>query len=104
MSPEPSARESMLLLRGGHRLLPALMAGRENDVQRHQRLQRMRAGFGQGSDVLADEAALPDLDQFLGCLPLRAVQFVLVGNGLEAAEDSAAQLGAVTRLEQQLVE
>ena len=42
------------------------MTRREDDVKRHQRLQRMRAGVGERSDVLADQAALADIDELFG--------------------------------------
>src|SRR5207245_785566 len=42
------------------------MRHREDHVQRHQRLQRVRARLDQRPDVLADEAAPTDVDQFLG--------------------------------------
>ena len=73
-------------------------------MQRHQRLQRMRARCGQRADVFAHQAALADVDELFGRCTLFAVQVVLVSHGLEIRDDALAQLRAVPRLEQQLVE
>ena len=57
-------------------------------MQRHQRLQRVAAGFGQRPDVIADLAALADVDHRLGRLALLAVQVVLVAHLLEVVDDA----------------
>ena len=59
-----------------HRLLSASVARGEDHVQRHQRLQRMRAGFDERTDVLADEPAFADVDHLLGRSALFAVEVV----------------------------
>ena len=70
-------------------------------MERHQCLQRMRAGVDQRTDVLADEAAFADVDQLLRRLALLRVQFVLLRDRVEVLDDPIAQAGAVSRLEQQ---
>src|SRR2546426_1045215 len=80
------------------------MRHREDHVQRHQRLQRVRARLDERPDVLADEAALADVDQFLGGLALLRVELVLRRHAVEILDDASAQIGAVAHLEQQAVE
>ena len=58
---------------GGHGRLSARVAGREDHVQRHQRLQRMGSRLGEWSDMIADLAAVTDVDQFLCGLALLAL-------------------------------
>src|SRR5262245_42439223 len=82
-----------------HRLLAAGVAGREDDVQRYQRLQRVAVGFGEWPDVIAHLAALADVDHRLGGFALLAVEVVLVAHLFEVVDDAVAQVLAVLRLE-----
>src|SRR5262245_50342070 len=77
---------------------------REDHVQRHQRLQRMRAGVDERADMLAHEPAFPDADQLLRSLPLRAAQLVLDGHAVQVLDDAVAEFCTVAHIEQQAVE
>src|SRR5438105_4045689 len=73
-------------------------------MERHQRLQRVRAGLRERTDVFADQTAFPDVDQLLGGLALLPVKLVFVRDRVEAADDALPQLRAVARFEEQLVQ
>ncbi len=73
-------------------------------MERHQGLQRMRAGQDERADVLADEAALADVDHLFGGRALLTVQLVFLGDTVEVVDDPLAEFRAVARLEEQLVQ
>ena len=73
-------------------------------MQRHERLQRVRAGFGERTDVLADQTALSDVDHLFSRRALLAFQLVFPRDAVEIVDDAPPQLRAVPRLEEELVE
>src|SRR4029453_16267184 len=66
--------------------------------------QRMRPRFGKRSDVFADQSPFADVDQFLGGFALNTAQLVLISNLVECVDDAAAQVVAMARFEQELVQ
>ena len=80
------------------------MRHREDHVQRHQRLQRVRARLDERADMFADQSALADVDQLFRRLALLRIELVLGRHGVEIFDDAIAQVGAVADLEQQPVE
>src|SRR5262245_54606095 len=64
----------------------------------------MRARFGKRPDVFADQSPFADVDQFFSGFALNSAQLVLIGNFIEVVDDAAAQVGAVARFEQKLVQ
>jgi hypothetical protein len=64
----------------------------------------MRAGLDERRHVVADQAALADVDQRFGGAPLLGVQLVFARDVVEVRDNPAAQIGAVPDLEQQPVQ
>src|SRR5262245_11715811 len=64
----------------------------------------MRARFGKRSDAFADQSPFADVDQFFSGFALYSAQLVLIVNVIEVVDDPSAQVGAVARFEQELVQ
>src|SRR5439155_20728866 len=80
------------------------MGHREDHVQRHQRLQRMRSRFDERAHMFADQPAFADIDQLFRRRSLLRAELVLLRDRVEVLDDSIAQVRAVTDFEQQAVE
>ena len=80
------------------------MAQREDDVQRHQGLKRMRSGINEGLGEIAHDLRAPDIDQGLRALASACIETILRRYFIQIVDDALTERAVMTDIEEQSIQ